>query len=95
MSRLAGRVCLVTGSTGIAAAAAARLAVEGAETFVVSRTADHARDLADRIVAAGGSCGWITAELTDETAVDAAVAACVDRYGRIDGLFSVAGGSGR
>jgi NAD(P)-dependent dehydrogenase (short-subunit alcohol dehydrogenase family) len=95
MNRLRGRVCLVTGSTGIAAAAATRLAAEGAETFVVSRTAEHARDLAERIVAAGGSCGWLAAELTNETAVDAAVAACVEHHGRIDGLFSVAGGSGR
>jgi len=95
VNRLGGRVCLVTGSTGIAAASATRLAAEGAETFVVSRRADHARDLAERIVAAGGSCGWLAAELTDENDVDAAVAACVERHGRIDGLFSVAGGSGR
>jgi NAD(P)-dependent dehydrogenase (short-subunit alcohol dehydrogenase family) len=95
MNRLAGRVCLVTGSTGIAAAAAQRLAAEGADTFVVSRTADHARELAERIIDDGGSCGWSAAELSDERAVDAAIAACVERFGRIDGLFSVAGGSGR
>ena len=95
MNRLAGRVCLVTGSTGIAAASAERFAAEGAATFVVSRTADHARELADRIADAGGSSGWIAAELSDQTAVEAAVAACVERFGRIDGLFSVAGGSGR
>jgi NAD(P)-dependent dehydrogenase (short-subunit alcohol dehydrogenase family) len=95
MNRLAGRVCLITGSTGIAAASAQRCAAEGADTFVVSRTADHARELADRIVDAGGSCGWIAAELSDEEAAESAVAACVERFGRIDGLFSVAGGSGR
>jgi NAD(P)-dependent dehydrogenase (short-subunit alcohol dehydrogenase family) len=95
MNRLAGRVCLVTGSTGIAAAAATRFAAEGADTFVVSRTADHAGDLAKRIAAVGGSAGWIAADLTDEDAADAAVAACVERFGRIDGLFSVAGVSGR
>jgi NAD(P)-dependent dehydrogenase (short-subunit alcohol dehydrogenase family) len=95
MNRLAGRACLVTGSTGIAAAATTRLAAEGADTFVVSRTADHARELAERIMAAGGSCDWMAADLTDQDAVDASVAACAERYGRIDGLFSVAGGSGR
>ena len=95
MNRLSGRVCVVTGSTGIAAAAATRLAAEGADTFVVSRTADHARELADGIAAAGGSSGWLAAELSDEEAVDEAVATCVERFGRIDGLFSVAGGSGR
>jgi NAD(P)-dependent dehydrogenase (short-subunit alcohol dehydrogenase family) len=95
MNRLAGRVCFLTGSTGIAAAAATRLAAEGADTFVVSRTADHPRELAKQIADAGGSADWIAAELSDENAVDAAVAACVERFGRIDGLFSVAGGSGR
>jgi NAD(P)-dependent dehydrogenase (short-subunit alcohol dehydrogenase family) len=95
MNRLSGRVCLVTGSTGIAAAAATRLAAEGAHTFVVSRTADHARELAEGIAAAGGSSGWMAAELSDEEAVEESVAACVRRFGRIDGVFSVAGGSGR
>lgn len=95
MNRLADRVCLVTGSTGIAAAAAIRFAAEGAPVFIVSRTADHARELAARIVAGGGSAGWAAADLTDEAAVDRAVGTCVAQFGRIDGLFSVAGGSGR
>ena len=95
MNRLAGRTCMVTGSTGMAAAAARRLAAEGARVFVVSRTAGHARDLAAEIGASGGQAGWAAADLTDEAAVRAAVAACVERFGRIDGLFSVAGGSGR
>jgi NAD(P)-dependent dehydrogenase (short-subunit alcohol dehydrogenase family) len=95
MNRLQDRVCLVTGSTGIAAASARRLAGEGAGIFIVSRTADHARALADEIVLAAGTAGWAAADLTDETATDRAVTACVERFGRIDGLFSVAGGSGR
>ncbi|HEY3165349.1 MAG TPA: SDR family oxidoreductase [Candidatus Limnocylindrales bacterium] len=95
MNRLVDRVCLVTGSTGIAAAAAARLAAEGAAVFVVSRTAEHARALAERIATAGGTTGWSAADLTDDAAADAVVAACADRFGRIDGLFAVAGGSGR
>jgi NAD(P)-dependent dehydrogenase (short-subunit alcohol dehydrogenase family) len=84
------RVCLVTGSTGIAAATAEELAADGASVFVVSRTAEHARALAERI---GG--GWAVADLSDEAAVEAAVEACIERFGRIDGLFAVAGGSGR
>src|SRR5450631_1398521 len=95
MNRLTDRVCLVTGSTGMAAAAAHRLATEGGRVFVVSRTADHARDLADSINASGGEAAWLAADLTDEAAVNGATAACVARFGRIDGLFSVAGGSGR
>jgi NAD(P)-dependent dehydrogenase (short-subunit alcohol dehydrogenase family) len=95
MNRLAGRVCLITGSTGLAAAAAARVSDEGGHVFIVSRTDAHARELADRITARGGEAGWFATDLADEAGVEAAVAACVARFGRIDGLFSVAGGSGR
>lgn len=93
--RLAGRVCLVTGSTGIAGASAVRLAAEGASVFVVSRTAGHAERVAERIRTAGGSAVAYAADLIDEGQVEAAVAACVSSFGRIDGLLSVAGGSGR
>ena len=90
MDRLRDRVILITGSTGIAAAAAERCVAEGASVFIASRTADHARGLAERLGAA-----WAQAELTEEAEVGAAVTAAVERFGRIDGLFSVAGGSGR
>src|SRR5216117_2016217 len=89
--RLHDRSILVTGSTGIAAATAERAAAEGASVFVVSRNADHARELAERLPIGA----WAAADLTDEAAVDAAVRSALERWGRIDGLFSAAGGSGR
>ncbi len=99
MNRLDGRVCLITGSTGIAAATARRAAAEGAFVFIVSRTAAHVAELVDDIRAAGAArhsaVDGLAADLTDEQAVEQAVAGCVERFGRIDGLFSVAGGSGR
>jgi NAD(P)-dependent dehydrogenase (short-subunit alcohol dehydrogenase family) len=93
--RLRDRICLVTGSTGMAAASARRLAAEGAAVFVVSRTAAHSQSLAEGIEAAGGRAAWAVADLTAEAEVETAVAAAVDRFGRIDGLFAAAGGSGR
>ena len=93
MDRLRDRVVLITGSTGIAAAAAERCVAEGASVFVVSRTAEHAQRLAERL--GSERAAWAQAELTDEAEVDAAIVAAVKRFGRIDGLFSVAGGSGR
>lgn len=95
MDRMRGRVILITGSTGIAAAAAARCAAEGASVFVVSRSADHAAALAGRLEAEGAQVGWAAADLADADAADAAVTAVVARFGRIDGLFAIAGGSGR
>ena len=94
-NRLADRVCLVTGSTGIAAAAARRFAAEGASVFIVSRTAEHATGLATAVAADGLRAVGQVADLTREPDVEAAIDACVSRFGRIDGLFSVAGGSGR
>lgn len=93
--RLAGRVCVVTGATGIAEAAALRFAREGARVFVVSRDAGDCRRLAAAVLEAGGACAWAAADLRDEDATAQAFAGCLDEYGHIDGLFAVAGASGR
>ncbi len=89
---LAGRVLLITGSTGIAAATAELAAREGARVFVASRTPEHARALAERI---GPDAGFLAADLTRADSAPRAVDACADRFGRIDALFNVAGISGR
>jgi NAD(P)-dependent dehydrogenase (short-subunit alcohol dehydrogenase family) len=93
--RLRDRVCVVTGASGIAAAGARRLAAEGAAVFVVSRTGDRARTLAEEVAASGGAAGWAEADLADAGAAEAAIEVAVERFGRIDGLFAVAGASGR
>ena len=90
MNRFDGRVVLVTGSTGMAASAARALVAEGARLVVASRTADHARALGEELDA-----GWVAADLAREEEADAAVAACVDRHGRLDAVYAVAGISGR
>lgn len=93
--RFKGRMCLVTGSTGIAEAAARALATEGGAVYVVSKTADHARALADSITRDGGQAAWRSADLTEEQEVDAAVADCVGQFGRLDCVYNVAGISAR
>jgi NAD(P)-dependent dehydrogenase (short-subunit alcohol dehydrogenase family) len=93
--RLRDRVCVVTGASGIAAAGARRLAAEGAAVFVVSQTGHRARALAEEVAASGGASGWAEADLADAGAAEAAIDAAVERFGRIDGLFAVAGASGR
>ena len=94
-ARFAGRVCLVTGSTGMAGSAARAIAAEGGLVFTVSRTAGHAEALAASIVAAGGIASWVAGDLAQEADVEAATAACVAEFGRIDAVFSAAGISGR
>ena len=93
--RFEGRVCLVTGSTGMAASAAHAIAAEGALVFVTSRTEEHALNLASAIEGRGGTAAHHTADLTVEADVEAAVAECVATFGRIDAVYNVAGISGR
>ncbi|MGB5433967.1 MAG: SDR family NAD(P)-dependent oxidoreductase, partial [Acidimicrobiia bacterium] len=92
---LADRVVLVTGASGIAAAGARSFASSGAPVFIVSRTPEKCASLADEIVASGGVAGWAEADLTVEAEADSATRACLGQFDRIDGLFAVAGGSGR
>jgi len=93
--RLEGRVIVVTGATGIAAASAERLCSEGATVFTISYTQAHCEELHDRLASRGYLHGWATADLRDEGQAMAAFDACVDQFGRVDGLLAVAGGSGR
>ena len=79
----------------MAAAGARALATSGAKVFVVARKPATVADLEDNITAAGGIFSWAQADLTDERQTEAAFAKCVDVFGRIDGLFAVAGGSAR
>jgi NAD(P)-dependent dehydrogenase (short-subunit alcohol dehydrogenase family) len=62
---------------------------------VASRTAAHCRSLVAEIERERGSAAWVAADLQDEAQVSAAVERAARYLGRIDGLFNVAGGSGR
>jgi NAD(P)-dependent dehydrogenase (short-subunit alcohol dehydrogenase family) len=95
MARLADSGIILTGATGIAAASARRFASEGARLAIVSRTATSCEALAAEIAAAGGEAYALVCDLTDASAASAAMAEAIARLGRVDGLFNVAGGSGR
>jgi NAD(P)-dependent dehydrogenase (short-subunit alcohol dehydrogenase family) len=95
VSRLTDHVCVVTGATGIAAAAARRLAAEGASVFTISVDEAECATLHAELAMTGSEHGWAPADLTHEDATEDAFQACIGRFGRIDGLFAVAGGSGR
>jgi NAD(P)-dependent dehydrogenase (short-subunit alcohol dehydrogenase family) len=92
MSRFDGKSVLVTGSTGIAAAAALALHAEGARVFVVSRTAEHVDGLLRQL---GPTCAGRSTDLTQEDEVDGLIAELVGTFGRLDAVYNVAGISGR
>jgi NAD(P)-dependent dehydrogenase (short-subunit alcohol dehydrogenase family) len=86
MSRLQGKVCVVTGATGMAADAAHRFAREGAEVWVIA---------SDRAQCEALGLPYSVADLRDEAATEAAFASVRSAHPRIDALYAVAGGSGR
>lgn len=92
MNRFEGRACLVTGTTGIAAAAARALHAEGARVMVVSRIAEHVDDLLREL---GPTCAGRCADLTQEEEVQSVVDEVAERFGRLDCVYNVAGISGR
>jgi NAD(P)-dependent dehydrogenase (short-subunit alcohol dehydrogenase family) len=93
--RLAGKVIVVTGSSGIAAAGARRFVAEGAAVWVIARDAAKGEALIAELTRGGGRAGFTAADLRDEPATVEAVAGATRAFGRVDGLFAVAGGSGR
>ena len=95
MNSLAGKVIAVTGASGIAAAAARRFAAEGARVQVFSLDGEEAAAIAAEIGGGGAGSFWAAVDLADGDAAEAAFAAGRARLGRLDGLFAVAGGSGR
>jgi NAD(P)-dependent dehydrogenase (short-subunit alcohol dehydrogenase family) len=83
-------VLLVTGSSGIAAATARLWGAEN-PVFVVGINTDECKAVSAPL----GEAGFATADVRDELAVGNAIVACLDRFGRIDALFNVAGISAR
>jgi NAD(P)-dependent dehydrogenase (short-subunit alcohol dehydrogenase family) len=87
-----GAVVLVTGgSQGIGRAVAELFASEGASVGVWGHEADAVDETVGAIRNAGGEALAVVADVTDRRAVEGAVAATVDRYGRLDVLVTSAG----
>lgn len=90
--RFEGRSVLVTGAaTGIGRATAQHLAVSGASVFGIGLDGDEGREFAERAAAEGLSLRFREADLTDEGAVRAGVAAAIEIFGRIDAVVNAAG----
>ena len=92
MGRVDGKVALVAGSGGgIGGAGAAGLAREGAVLLCADIDAAAAETTAARIRDAGGRANAFALDVRDRPAVDAAIAAAVSGFGRLDVLLDCAG----
>jgi len=84
------QVLLITGSSGIAAATA-RMWASKDPVFVVGIHQEECQSLTKEF----SEAGCASADVRDASSVRDAVAACLERFGRIDALFNVAGISAR
>ena len=94
MKRLEGKVAFVTGAgSGIARAASQIFAREGARVAVVEIKADAGRATEALVREAGGEALFIETDVRNEESVKRAVALTLERFGKLDVLYNVAGGS--
>jgi C-7 ketoreductase len=79
----------VTGAgSGIGAATASLLGAVGAPVVLVGRRAAALEETAARIRAGGGEVQCVPADLADPASPGLIARACLDRYGRIDGVVN-------
>jgi len=92
-----GRVALITGasSRGIGNGSAKILAEAGAKVFLVARREEKLKAAVAEIEAAGGEAGYAVADVSDEAQCQAAVEACVDKFGGLDVMVLASGISGK
>jgi NAD(P)-dependent dehydrogenase (short-subunit alcohol dehydrogenase family) len=91
MRRFEDKVAFITGgASGLGEAAARRLADEGARVVIADRNVDAA----DRVAASLPDALTVAVDTSDSAAVQQAIAAAVDHYGRIDVIFNNAGITG-
>jgi NAD(P)-dependent dehydrogenase (short-subunit alcohol dehydrogenase family) len=92
MGRLAGRRCLVTGSSrGIGRQIAIGLAREGANVIVHGRTKDHAGGTLAMLEPYGVKTDAFGGELSDAADIERLVRGVLDAHGGVDILYNNAG----
>lgn len=89
MSRLAGKVAIVTGgSQGIGFAIARTFAREGAAVVMSSRREDAIEEAARQIGSEGGQAVGVRADVASREDASRTIAAAVEHFGRIDILVN-------
>jgi NAD(P)-dependent dehydrogenase (short-subunit alcohol dehydrogenase family) len=87
-----GRVAVITGGAqGIGAACARRLAADGARVLLWDVADDAGRALAAELEASGTRAAYVHCDVSRKAEVDAALAATIADFGRVDLLVSNAG----
>ena len=89
---LTGKVLLVSGGTqGLGAGIARTAAREGATLVLAGRNAEHGEKVAAELQNTGADAVFVRTDISDVSQAQAAVAATIERHGRIDCLVNAAG----
>ena len=92
MARLSGKVAIITGAaSGIGKEIAKCFAAEDAQVVIADLQLAAAQAAADEINRAGGNAMAVAMDVSDESAVEAGVAAAFEHFGSVDILVSNAG----
>ncbi|MGZ8594499.1 MAG: SDR family NAD(P)-dependent oxidoreductase [Actinomycetota bacterium] len=92
MTRLGGKVALITGGTsGIGRATAALFAGEGADVAITGRDEARGAVVVAEIGAAGGEGIFVRADVRSAADCERSVARTLEAFGRLDVLFNNAG----
>ncbi|MFV0604530.1 MAG: SDR family NAD(P)-dependent oxidoreductase [Niabella sp.] len=86
------KIVIIGGTSGLGLSAAKTLITQGAKVVVVGRNKDTA-EAAQNIL--GTQAIIMTGDAVNPLTATSAIKTCIDNYGSFDGLYHVAGGSGR
>jgi NAD(P)-dependent dehydrogenase (short-subunit alcohol dehydrogenase family) len=86
------RIVIIGGTTGLGLSAAKAFIREGAKVTLVGRDPNNC-EKAKKLL--GDSAAVYTGDASDPATAVNAIELCLHRFGRFDGLYHVAGGSGR
>ena len=95
MGMLDNKVAFITGAaSGIGAGTARRFAEEGAQVVLADVQAEEGEKLQQEIAATGRQALYVECDVSSPESVQAAIAAAVEKFGRLDIVFANAGING-
>ena len=86
------KIVVVGGTTGMGLSAAQAFVQNGAQVVVVGRNPESGKAAEEQL---GPAAVAVAADATHPQTAKEAIALCISRFGGFDGLYHVAGGSGR
>jgi NAD(P)-dependent dehydrogenase (short-subunit alcohol dehydrogenase family) len=86
------KVVIIGGTTGIGLSAAKAFVNQGAKVVLVGRSSESCQKAKELL---GDKAAVYTGDATESGTAEAAIQLCINTFGDFDGLYHVAGGSGR